>query len=132
MTRNLLSYGGAFLALVVLDFLWLGFIAKDWYRGGIGHLMAPTPNWAAAAAFYVLYPIGLMVFAVLPSQGDWTRAVTLGALFGLFCYATYDLSNLATLRDWPLPLSLMDIVWGGAVSAVAASAGAWVLRWLEA
>ena len=131
MTRNLLSYAGALLVLAVLDFLWLGVVAKDWYRGGIGHLMAPTPNWAAAAAFYVLYPVGIMVFAVLPSQGDWLRAVTLGALFGLFCYGTYDLSNLATLRDWPLPLSLMDIVWGGAVSAACASAAAAVLRWLQ-
>lgn len=131
MTRNLLSYAGALLVLAVLDFLWLGVVAKDWYRGGIGHLMAPTPNWAAAAAFYVLYPVGIMVFAVLPSQGDWLRALTLGALFGLFCYGTYDLSNLATLRDWPLPLSLMDIVWGGAVSAACASAAAAVLRWLQ-
>lgn len=132
MTRNLLSYAGAFVTLAVLDALWLGVIAKDWYRGGIGHLMAPTPNWAAAAAFYFLYPVGLMVFAVLPSQGDWMRALTLGALFGLFCYGTYDLSNMATLRDWPLQLTLMDIVWGCAVSAAGASAGAAILRRLEA
>jgi uncharacterized membrane protein len=131
MTRNLLSYGGAFLVLAALDFLWLGVIAKDWYRDGIGHLMAPTPNWAAAAAFYVLYPIGLMVFAIVPSEGDWLRALTLGALFGLFCYGTYDLSNMAVLRDWPLSLTLMDIVWGAAVSAAGASAGAWVMRLVE-
>ncbi len=131
MTRTLLSYAGAFLVLAALDFLWLGVIAKDWYRGGIGHLMAPTPNWSAAAAFYVLYPLGLMVFAILPSQGDWLRALTLGALFGLFCYGTYDLSNLATLRDWPLSLTLMDMAWGAAVSAAGASAGAAILRRLE-
>ncbi|MDB5942086.1 MAG: Protein of unknown function rane [Ramlibacter sp.] len=132
MTRNLLAYAPVFGALAVLDFLWLGVIGKSLYRDGIGHLMAPAPNWAAAAAFYLLYPIGLVVFAVLPSRGDWLRALTLGALFGLFCYGTYDLGNLAVLRDWPLPLTLVDIAWGGVASAAGASAGAWVLRWLAA
>jgi uncharacterized membrane protein len=95
MIRNLLSYCVTFLALAVLDFLWLGVIAKSLYRDGIGHLMAAAPNWGAAAAFYLLYPVGLLVFAVLPSGGDWLRALALGALFGLFCYGTYDISNLA-------------------------------------
>lgn len=132
MTRNLLIYAATFVGLALLDFLWLGVIARSWYRDCIGHLMASTPNWGAAAAFYLLYPIGLVVFAVLPSGGDWTRALTLGALFGLFCYGTYDVTNLAILRDWPLSLTLLDIAWGGVVSAAGASAGAWVLRWQAA
>jgi uncharacterized membrane protein len=132
MTRNLLAYGAAFAALAALDFLWLGVLAKGLYRDGIGHLMAPMPNWGAAAAFYLLYPIGLLVFAVLPAGGDWLRTLLLGALFGAFCYGTYDLSNLAVLRDWPLPLTLVDIAWGALVSAVGASAGAWVLRSVQA
>ena len=132
MKPILLSYAGTFVVLAAMDFLWLGVIAKDWYRDGIGHLMAPTPNWAAAAAFYLLYPVGLMVFAVQPSQGDWLRALILGALFGAFCYGTYDVSNLAVLRDWSLPITLMDIAWGAVVSAAGASGGAWVLRWLDA
>ena len=130
MTRNLLIYAATFVSLLLLDALWLGVVARAWYRDGIGHLMAATPNWGAAAAFYLLYPIGLAVFAVLPSGGDWLRALTLGALFGLFCYGTYDLSNLATLRDWPLSLTLVDMAWGAVVSAAGASVGAWVLRWL--
>jgi uncharacterized membrane protein len=132
MTRSLLTYAATFVALAALDFLWLGVVAKSFYRDGIGHLMAPAPNLPAAAAFYLLYPIGLVVFAVLPSGGDWLRALALGALFGLFCYGTYDLTNLAVLKDWPLPVTLVDIAWGAVVSAVGASAGAWVLRWLNA
>jgi uncharacterized membrane protein len=132
MTRSLLTYAATFVALAALDFLWLGVVAKSFYRDGIGHLMAPAPNLPAAAAFYLLYPIGLVVFAVLPSGGDWLRALALGALFGLFCYGTYDLTNLAVLKDWPLQVTLVDIAWGAVVSAVGASAGAWVLRWLNA
>lgn len=130
MTRHLLTYAATFIALALLDFLWLGVIAKGWYRDAIGHLMAPTPNWGAAGAFYLLYPVGLLVFAVLPSGGDWLRALALGALFGAFCYGTYDISNMAVLRDWPLSITLLDIAWGAAVSAAGASAGAWALRWL--
>jgi uncharacterized membrane protein len=131
MTRQLLAYAATFIALAALDFLWLGVVAKSFYRDGIGHLMAPSPNLFAAAAFYLLYPIGLVVFAVLPSGGEWLRALLLGALFGAFCYGTYDLTNLAVLKDWPLPVTLADIAWGAVVSAAGASAGAWVLRWLE-
>lgn len=132
MTRYLLTYAATFIALAALDFLWLGVVARSWYRDGMGSLLAPQVNLAAAAAFYLLYPIGLVIFAVLPSGGDWLRALALGALFGLFCYGTYDLTNLAILKDWPLGLTFIDIAWGAAVSAAGASAGAWVLRWLNA
>ncbi|MFC5496595.1 DUF2177 family protein [Caenimonas terrae] len=130
MTRYLLAYAGTFVALAALDFLWLGVLARSFYREGIGHLMAPAPNLVAAAAFYLLYPVGLVVFAVLPAGGDWPRTLALGALFGAFCYGTYDLTSLAILKDWPLPVTLVDIAWGAVVSAAGASAGAWVLRWL--
>ena len=132
MTRNFLTYAATFIALAALDFLWLGAVARNFYREGIGHLMASSVNIGAAAAFYLLYPIGLVVFAVLPSGGDWLRALALGALFGLFCYGTYDLTSLAILKDWPLSVTLVDIAWGAAVSAAGASAGAWVLRWMNA
>ena len=132
MTRHLLTYAATFIALVALDFLWLGVLAKTFYREALGPLMAPSVNFAAAGAFYLLYPIGLVIFAVLPSNGEWLRALLLGALFGAFCYGTYDLTNLAILKDWPLSVTLVDIAWGAVVSAVGASAGAWVLRWLEA
>lgn len=123
----LAAYGGALLALLVLDGLWLGWIASGWYRSGIGHLMAETPRWGAAAAFYLVYPVGVLVFTLgaggpggAPAPGGLARAVAAGAAFGFFCYATYDLSNLATLKAWPWPLTVLDIAWGTALSGVVA------------
>lgn len=123
MTRHLVSYLGALLVIGVLDALWLGVVAKDWYREAIGHLMAPSFNVPAAAAFYFLFPVGLIVFAVAPAQGDLVKAAWTGALFGLFCYGTYDLTSLAVLRDWPLSISLIDMAWGCAIGAAGATAG---------
>ena len=128
MRSNIRTYLAALAAVGLLDALWLGVIATDWYRAGIGHLMAPSPNVPAAAAFYFLYPVGLVVFAVRPSGGVVARAAGLGALLGFFCYGTYDATSLAVLRDWPLWISLMDVAWGAAVSAAGAAAGAWAMR----
>jgi uncharacterized membrane protein len=130
VVRILSLYAASLVAVAALDFLWLGVIARGWYQGGIGHLMADKPNLVAAAAFYLLYPVGLLIFAVLPSGGDWGRAMLMGALFGLFAYGTYDLTNLAILRDWPLGITVLDIGWGAVVSAVGAGAGALSARWL--
>lgn len=123
--KYLQIYGGTAGVMLVLDMLWLGFIAKSWYQQGIGHLMADQPNLAIGALFYLLFPLGLVIFAVLPTGDDagWTKAALMGALFGFFAYATYDITNLATLRDWPLKLSIMDVAWGSLVSGLAAGAG---------
>ena len=131
------AYGAIAVVMLALDALWLGVIAKSFYRDGIGHLMADVPNLAAAGAFYLLYPVGVLLFAVAPAAWSWaspapvlvpwSRAVLAGALFGFFAYATYDLSNLATLRGWPLRLTLVDIAWGTALTAAAAAAGRWAL-----
>jgi uncharacterized membrane protein len=128
MTRHLLTYLATLLAVGVLDALWLGVIARGWYAQGLGHLMAERPFWPAAAGFYLLYPVGLLVFAVLPSGGDGARALLLGAAAGLFAYGTYDLTNLAVMRAWPWKLALLDIAWGTFVSATGAWAGAWAAR----
>ena len=111
--------------MVLIDLVWLGFIAKPMYQAGIGHLMAEKPNIAAAISFYALFPVGLMIFAILPESANagWQRTALLGALFGFFTYATYDLTNLATLKNYPLQLALVDILWGSLVSAIAATAG---------
>ena len=132
MNRTLAGYGAAVLVVVALDMLWLGLVAKATYQQGIGHLMAPEPLWPAAIAFYLLYPIGLMVFAVLPQADDpgWTRTLAMGALFGFFAYATYDLSNLATLRNWPVRLALIDMAWGTAITAAAAGAARAAMHWV--
>lgn len=131
MPKYLAAYAASVAALLLLDLLWLGVIAKPLYQQGLAHLMAEQPGIAAAAAFYLLYPLGLMLFAVVPqaAQPDWTKALVTAALFGFFCYATYDLSNLATLRQWPVGLSLIDMAWGSAASAAAAAAGRAVLRY---
>lgn len=113
------------VVMVAMDMLWLGFIAKSLYQNGIGHLMAERPQALAALAFYLVYAVGLVVFAVAPQAAveGWYRTAWMAALFGFVAYATYDLSNLATLKNWPLWLSLVDMAWGSAASAVAATAG---------
>ena len=120
--------------MALLDGLWLGWVAKPLYQHGLGHLMADKPNWAAAAAFYFAFVAGLMVFAVLPHAAEPGLAKTAvsAALLGFVAYATYDLSNLATLKGWPLELSLIDMVWGSALSAASAVAGKAVLDGLSA
>ena len=125
MRKNLLAYAATAAALLALDALWLGIVAQPLYQQSIGHLMSEQPRWTAAAAFYLVYPLGLMRFAVLPQRLDSALGPTLSAaaLFGFFAYATYDLSNLATLRDWPIGVSLIDIAWGSVVSMAAAGAG---------
>ena len=125
MNKYVAAYAGTAIVMVALDMLWLGVIAKPMYQQGIGHLMAERPNIAVAVLFYLLYALGVVIFAVSPQHGgsSWTLTLTMGALFGFFAYATYDLTNLATLRDWPLRLSLIDMGWGTFVSAAAAAGG---------
>lgn len=108
----------------VIDMIWLGFIASNFYRDRIGHLM--EINWPAAFVFYFVFLVGLTVFAMYPAvnSGAGVRyALLYGALFGFFTYATYDLTNLATLKGWPLDLVVVDIIWGtvlgGAVAGLA-------------
>ncbi len=127
MQKTLLAYAATTFVMVAIDLVWLGLIAKPIYQQGIGHLMASEPKLVAGAVFYLLYPVGLMVFAVVPGAAStaWGDTALKAAMFGFFAYATYDLTNLATLKDWPTSLALIDMAWGTAVSAVAALAGRW-------
>ncbi len=111
-----------------LDMVWLGLAAKNFYAKQIGFLMKPNVNWAAAIVFYLLFLVGLVVFVIAPAveKGSWERALLLGALFGLVSYATYDLTNLATLKDWPLALTVVDLTWG-AVLAGSVSIGSYLI-----
>ena len=120
------SYLAAGLVMGMLDFIWLRTMVDSLYRPGIGAVLAEKPNMAAAIAFYLVYLAGVVVFAVRPALGDgnWKTALLLGGLFGLFAYATYDLTNLATLKVWSLKVSLLDMAWGALLTALAASAGA--------
>jgi uncharacterized membrane protein len=132
MTRYLAAYAGTALVMLVLDAVWLGLVAAPLYQQGIGHLMAESPRLGVAALFYLLYPLGIVLFAVAARPaGAWQPTLLAGALFGFFAYATYDLTNLATLKGWPVWLSLIDIAWGSLVSAVSAGAGRWAMDRLD-
>lgn len=97
-----------------IDMLWLGFIANDLYRKGIGFIMKDNPNWMAAIIFYLLYIAGLVFFVLLPAyeKQSWKYALFVGMFFGFITYATYDLTNLATLKNWPIYITLIDLLWG--------------------
>lgn len=105
-----------------IDILWLGFIAKDFYRAQIGHLMADRTNWPAAIIFYSIFIGGLVLFAVNPAleKESWLHALKMGAIFGFMCYGTYDMTNLATLKDWSLSITIIDIIWGTTLNSVTA------------
>lgn len=120
--RSLVAFGAGALAFLALDAVWLTLMAERLYRPAIGHLMRDGFDVVAAAVFYVLYLGGIVVFAVLPSQRTRT-ALLRGACFGLVAYATYDLTNQATLRGWPWHVTLIDLAWGAFVTALGAGAG---------
>ncbi len=102
----------------ILDMIWLTLLAKNFYRDQIGFLMAPSVNWVAAIIFYLIFIIGLVIFVISPAieKNSWIYAVLLGALFGFITYATYDLTNLATLKDWPIAITIVDLIWGAFLS----------------
>lgn len=124
--RTIVAYVAASLTFVVLDILWLGYIAYSFYRNELGPLLADPFNLPAAFAFYLLFMAGLLYFAISPAveSGDALKALVNGALFGLFCYATYDLTNLATLKGFSTKLAIADMAWGTLVSGISAFAGA--------
>jgi uncharacterized membrane protein len=119
-----------FLTLVIflgIDAFWLGLVAPRFYRSQIGHLMADKAILSAALIFYLLYMVGLVFFVVAPGMSMSTREVILrGALFGLVAYATYDLTNLATLRDWPVFVTVVDLVWGTFLTAATSAVAVWL------
>lgn len=126
MREIAIAYAAAAIVMAGLDFIWRKLTVDSLYQGALGNLMAEKPNMAGAVAFYVVYLAGVVVFAVRPGleAGEWKTSLIYGALFGFFAYATYDLTNLATLRDWPLRISLIDMAWGTCLTALAAAAGA--------
>jgi uncharacterized membrane protein len=102
-----------------IDMIWLGLVAKNFYRAQIGALMKPDVNWIAAIVFYLIFIAGLVTFVISPAmeKGPWTHTLIFGALFGLVCYATYDLTNLAVAKDWPLLVTIVDLAWGAVLAA---------------
>ena len=121
----LLLYLVTLVAFLIIDLIWLGLVARKFYREQIGFIMAPKVNWPAAVIFYLLYIVGLLYFVTYPAIMRESTAYALysGALFGLICYATYDLTNLATLKNWPLRVTLVDLVWGTVLSTLLSLVG---------
>jgi uncharacterized membrane protein len=114
MMRYFKLYLVSLAAFFTIDMLWLGLVARSFYQQYLGFLMDTSPNWFVAIIFYLLFVVGILVFVVLPGLVANSLKTTLSraALFGLITYATYDLTNLATLKDWPALLSIVDMLWG--------------------
>jgi uncharacterized membrane protein len=112
-------YAIALPVFFAIDMIWLGIVAKNFYRAQIGTLMKSDVNWIAAIIFYLIFIAGLIVFVISPAveKGSWTYAILFGALFGFVCYATYDLTNLAVAKDWPLLVTIVDLIWGAVLAA---------------
>ena len=120
MLKPLLHYGIVLVVFFAIDMVWLGVIAKNLYAKYLGYLMAPQVNWIAAVLFYLLFILGLLVFVIEPAliQQDHLKLILSAALFGLVTYATYDLTNLATIKDWPMVITLIDLTWGMSLSVI--------------
>lgn len=112
----------------MVDMIWLGLLAKNFYKNQIGFLMKPDVNWTAAIIFYLLFLVGVVLFVIEPAleKKDLMFALGRGALFGLITYATYDLTNLATLKDWPLKVVVIDMIWGALLSGTVCGSSYWI------
>ena len=116
----------------IIDLVWLGVVAKGFYQKNLKYILSPNVNWTAAIIFYLMYIAGILIFAVLPgvAKDSVRHAALWGALFGFFTYATYDLTNLALLKDWPLNIVVVDILWGVVLCTVVATLSYYIAKWL--
>lgn len=133
MKSILISYLLTFIVFLIIDMAWLGFIAKNLYQKYLGSFLSETVNWTAAVIFYLIYIVGISIFTIYPAvnKDSAINALLMGALFGIFTYATYDLTNLATLKGWPIQIVLIDIVWGAVLSATVSLAGFYIVKWVQ-
>ncbi|WP_323756189.1 DUF2177 family protein [Roseivirga sp.] len=128
------SYLLTTIVFFAIDLVWLGVVAKNLYNKHLGGLLADQVNWTAAIIFYLLFIVGIYIFAIVPAvnKESLKYAIMMGALFGFFTYATYDLTNLATLKDWPIKIVFIDIIWGSVLTAAVSASGYGITRWLQA
>ena len=133
LTYYLKLYFCTLFAFFAIDMVWLGLVAREFYHKRLSFLLRTNPNWSAAIAFYLLFVLGLLVFVVVPSlqAGSTKKVLILGALFGLITYATYDLTNLATVKDWPWVVTVVDLVWGGILATAVSYLGFLAGKWLQ-
>jgi uncharacterized membrane protein len=130
MAQYLIAYAFTAAIFLGIDFVWLSRIAKPFYYGRLGDILLDKPRLSAAVAFYAVYVIGIIIFAVAPAlkAGSLGTAFLYGAMFGFFAYATYDMTNYATLRHWSLTVVVVDITWGTALTGTSAVVGTWLTR----
>ena len=133
ITKLLISYALTFAVFLLIDMAWLGFIAKGLYKKYLSGFLSEQVNWTAAIVFYLLFVVGVFIFAIMPSveKGSVVSAMVLGALFGFFTYATYDLTNLATLKNWPLTIVFIDILWGSVLTGIVSTAGFYIVKFFQ-
>ena len=133
LTFYLKLYFWTLLAFFAIDMVWLVLVAREFYQKHLGFLMRSNPNWSAAVVFYLLFVFGLLVFVIVPSleTGSTKKVLILGALFGLITYATYDLTNLATVKDWPWVVTVVDLLWGGILATSVSYLGFLAGKWLQ-
>lgn len=129
---NLWIYLITFTVFIVIDLLWLGVVGQGIYQKYLGHLIKKNVNWVAAIVFYSLYILGLMVFVIIPAyqSQDILSGFLMGGLLGLIMYATYDLTNLATLKDWPITITLIDLTWGTFLGSLTSGLAIILSLWL--
>ena len=134
MTKLIIAYLSTASVFLIIDALWLGIVAKNFYAEQLGDLMANDIKFGIAAIFYLIYVIGIIIFAVNPAlqNGSWTHAAIYGALFGFFAYATYDFTNMATIQDWPIKMSLVDLAWGTFITGTSATLGYFITNYFIA
>ena len=122
-----------FVGFMAIDMVWLAVVARGFYREKLGFLLSDQPNWWAAISFYLLFVVGLLVFVIAPGlqTGSLRRTLLLGAFFGLVTYATYDLTNHATIKNWPWIVTLVDMMWGAVLATMVSCLGYLVGRWLR-
>lgn len=127
-----IAYALTFIVFLAVDMLWLGLIAKNLYRKYLGDFLTDRVNWTAAFIFYLIFVIGISIFVIYPAvnKDSVSHAILMGALFGFFTYATYDMTNLATLKGWPVPIVIIDIIWGSALTAIVSLSGFYIVKWI--
>lgn len=126
-------YAIALPVFLAIDMIWLGLLAKNFYREQIGALMKTDINWPSAIVFYLIFIAGLVTFVIAPAleKNSWTHALIYGAFFGLACYATYDLTNYAIMKNWPLLVTIIDLAWGASLTALVSTITYFIAQMLK-
>jgi len=130
LKRNVILYLATLLVIVPIDFLFLGLVAKNFFTSQVGDMLG-TIRLAPAILFYLLYVVGILIFVSAAQDSTWKSTLLYGALFGFFCYATFELTNMSLLKHWTWPVVIVDIAWGAFVTAISSTLGLLIANWLS-